>query len=275
MKSKSLFLLAIVFVIRISAQSGINNLSFENWSLNLIGMAPSGWFGQGISMQSSGAQHGTKFLRMTSGSLVPSFLMLGTVPALSGTLTGGAPYTQEPVAISGFYRLSGGTATASPLLNSYTKGQGNVNNLAAQIFSTNVNNWTSFSVPYLPLGVTSNLVDSIFIVVNSIGSGTGSNLVLDLDNLRLETSVGIDEVSLGTAFLVYPNPSSGTLHIFSQAETSCYLQVFGSDGKEILSNELPVGDNLLNLETLAPGIYLYKIHDKQGHLLLSNKLLRN
>lgn len=273
MKKQLLLLLFALISLQYQSQLGLNNMSFENWSNNLIGPAPTGWFGTGLTKKTSGAQQGSNYVSLTSGTNNSGFMMLGVISGLSGTFTGGTPYSQMPVSISGFYKASGtGTASTVPFMNAYTKESGQVNMMAMMSFSVDQSNWTSFSAQFFPINGNTSTVDSMFIMFNT--GNFGSSPVLDLDNLSLLAAnpVGIDAQSVGTSFLVYPNPAQNELNIVSKNEKAVSLSLMSLDGKLVKSEKLQEGDNKINLENYPAGIYIYQIMDQDQNILLRSKV---
>src|SRR4051812_1599679 len=109
MIKKLLFVLVFIVSINSKAQTGVTNLSFENWSNTIFGYEPNGWFGITISQQTVGAQQGTSYARIMTTSTVSSgfdgVMSLATIS--SSNIVNGAAYNQKPVSISGFYKTSG------------------------------------------------------------------------------------------------------------------------------------------------------------------------
>src|SRR5690349_6148618 len=144
MKKLILLFCLTLTTINYQSQNGLTNLSFENWSTNFIGPAPTGWFGTGLAKQTTGAQQGNNYVRITSNSTTQGVLMLGNITGMAGTFTGGQPYNQMPISISGFYKGSDLTTNSNAaLLNSYTKENGQINMMAMHTFSVDVSVWTS------------------------------------------------------------------------------------------------------------------------------------
>lgn len=275
MKKQLLLLLCLaLFSFKYKAQFGLGNLSFENWSTNPMGLAPSGWFGTGLTKKTSGAQQGNNYASLSPDNINSGFLMLGNLASLGGTVTGGAPYTQVPVSISGFYKASGiSTSSASPFMNAYTKDNGQLNTMAAYTFTANTNSWTSFSAPFYPTQGNPAAVDSMFILFN-IGV-FGSSTIFDIDNVSIQSMgvVGIDKHSIGTNFLVYPNPAHNELTILSKTEKTVNLMLMSIDGKIIKSEMLNEGDTKINLTSYPAGIYIYQILDSEQNVLLRSKMV--
>ena len=102
---------------------------------------------------------------------------------------------------------------------------------------------------------------------NTIGS------TLDLDNLSFQLVAGIDEHSIGTSFLVYPNPASNEFNIFSKdmSPTSVIItDAFGKTIDEILLNN---EKTRIDLQKYSAGIYTYSILDDEKTKKLSSKFV--
>jgi hypothetical protein len=78
---------------------------------------------------------------------------------------------------------------------------------------------------------------------------SNDNLVANFSSLT-----GIEDKLDGKNFVVYPNPSTGVMKVFSQNETS--LEVFDNIGRRILLLQLKAGIHQLDLT--AKGIYLFR-----------------
>lgn len=277
MKSKNLlFVFGLFFTLGSLAQSGISNMSFENWSSTTWGFAPSGWIGINTAQQTTGAHKGNKYVRLTNTSFNQGMLMLGTASTAT-VLKGGAPISQMPTALNGFVKTSGLASGDFVGVQIYTSDNGTINALGTYTIDTNLSLWTSFSVPLTIFGASSN-VDTVYIVATSgkMGPSSGTNSLsatLDVDDFWLEgvNMTGIENVSLGTAFMVYPNPTSDVLHVISKNEEASLIKINGIDGK--LITELPIRDERaeIDLKDLATGFYFYTIVDAGNTILLTGR----
>jgi hypothetical protein len=91
---------------------------------------------------------------------------------------------------------------------------------------------------------------------------------------------GIDETLPENGFQIYPNPGDGLIHIQNKTGiTNCQLSITDIYGREVLKNqELVFSDQestfKLNLDSLAPGLYLVKISENGRHLASMKYLLK-
>jgi hypothetical protein len=70
-----------------------------------------------------------------------------------------------------------------------------------------------------------------------------------------------------TNSLVHPNPSSGLFRVNTHESVyPLYIDVLNIEGKRVYSGPIfTKEDALINLTTLAPGVYLLRITDRNGH----------
>ncbi|WP_082795807.1 sugar-binding protein [Flammeovirga sp. SJP92] len=74
----------------------------------------------------------------------------------------------------------------------------------------------------------------------------------------------LDIPSLSPALKVYPNPTSGTLHINGLATDASTVTVLNMIGQVLLHQEVNTNQITLNLATLHSGTYILKIETSQG-----------
>lgn len=84
---------------------------------------------------------------------------------------------------------------------------------------------------------------------------------------------GLEEVRANSLISVYPNPNFGQVTFSLPGVLSTVqLKMFSLTGQEVLSDVLFGGDNLIDIGSLSPGIYLYQItfneHVQTGKLML-------
>jgi hypothetical protein len=276
MKTNRLFLFFILFAsLSSTAQIGLSNLSFENWGPSPFGTAPNGWLAFNASQQTSGAQNGTKFVRLTNSNFSTGTIILGTAPASATSITGGVPYTQTPLAISGFYKTAGIVSPYVVGISARTSFAGNTTAYASFTVGTNVATWTSFSESFFAFIPA---VDSLFIVATSANFGGGSStnsasVVFDLDNFSLSTTTGIDERSVGTSFIVYPNPATTQLNIISKDEKASLLIITDVNGKLLDEISITSEKTSVDLEKYNNGIYFYSIRNPENAVLFTSKFV--
>lgn len=278
MKTKHLLFSIGLFVTLLSfGQSGLNNTSFENWSNSTWGYSPTGWIGINAAQQTGGAHAGNRYVRLTNTTFNQGFLMLGTASTAT-VLKGGAPLNQMPAALNGFVKTSGLASGDVVGVQIYTSDNGTINALASYTVDTNLPAWTSFSLPLTIFGTSTN-IDTVYIIATSgkIGPSSASNSVsatLDVDDFWLSgiNAAGIDHSSMGTAFMVYPNPASDVFHIVSKDDNATRLKIADMSGRLAKEVLLEAEYNEIDLVGFANGFYIYTICDAENRALLSGKI---
>ena len=84
------------------------------------------------------------------------------------------------------------------------------------------------------------------------------------------SSTGINETTQENNLLVYPNPSSGILHIISEKES--YVNIYSIDGSLQKQFNVIAGFNTISLSSLTSGIYFYQIQN-ENKVTRSEKLI--
>ncbi len=281
MKKQLLFItVALLFSVIIKAQSGLTNLSFENWTSGFFGVRPVGWMGMTLSKQTNSVQQGTYYVRITTTSTVSptncdGILMLGY--AIGSNFYPGAPVSQKPITINGYYKTSGLGVGDTVGVYGVLESAGSFVSYTEFKETTNISNWTSFSTSFTNYTQTPDTIE-IYAYSNAQAFGGGPNKissVLDLDNLSLDYDSGIDELSIGTAFLVFPNPATNELTIISKDENATSVLISDLNGRVIKEIEITNEKTKIDLETISSGVYTYSIMNKQKTKLLSNKFIKN
>ena len=276
---KKLFtILFLALFTQVNAQGGITNLSFENWGPGIVGLQPNGWFGMAVSRISSGAQQGTHYVRIATTSTASSnnndgMLMLGY--AVGTSFYSGAPITQKPISINGFYKASGLGVGDSVGVYSVLEGQGSYISFTEFIANSNKTSCTSFSSSIINYTQTPDTIE-IYAYSNAQVFGGGPNKIgstLDLDNLSFVYATGIDELSVGTAFMVFPNPATSELTIISKDENATKVVISDLYGKVIKEIDMTDEKTQVDLESISSGVYVYSIMSKEKTKLLSNKFV--
>jgi hypothetical protein len=275
MKTKLLLLSASVASMLCSAQSGLTNLSFEAWSTTITGPAPTGWYGSGVTQKTSGAQHLSSYAEIKNvSSSQTGLLMLGSISGTASTFAGGVPYTQTPITFSGFYRSAGLATNDKCDFTAYTTKNGNIAYMAVASKTGNTSSWTSFTAPFMSLGANANdTIYMIFTVATHTSSPATVGASMDLDNITLSSVVGLDEHSVGTAFLAYPNPAAGNITLRSMDERAKFLNVVSVEGRVVAQEHILGETTTLSTASLPEGIYVYEIRSDDKSLLYSSRFV--
>ncbi len=88
-------------------------------------------------------------------------------------------------------------------------------------------------------------------------SDTNGCMAFDEITVNLDPCLGLEETQLSVS--VYPNPFTGQLFIRSEAAGSMAISLYDLRGDAIVSMNSPVNETGLDLDLLAPGIYMLRL----------------
>lgn len=294
---RSLTLILFVFVtLQVSAQSGVNNLGFENWNdQNLFNQdQPKGFGSIGQSKNSSDPKEGSLALSLTPKEITnPNTGNVDTVGvSVLGQITSsgpiiGAPYVSCPDSLTGYIRHhlpnrdSG--IVAGQVWNS-TDTLSTIDTLVGDTQET----WTSFSLPFKPAGCMGMTPDSIALVFSAeavfpdIGYNAGTQTAganagsFELDGLKIwvdGNATSLSELNKKEAnFGVHPNPASSTVQ-FEHGSLEERVRIFDMTGRNVRNIDLGNGTSeQVNVSGMDEGLYIYRVEGSKGEKLHSGKL---
>lgn len=218
-----------------------------------------------------------------SAMLTTKFVLMGKVPGImtlgqieidiinfTGDITGGIPYKQQPVNLTGYYKYSpAGEDSCLIVANLYRflPAKGKKESVALATFKTNTDTseWAFFSVPFqyfndsiLPDSINITILSSSNIEDPKVGS------VLHVDDIRLEGFLGIGgNEQEARRIMAYPNPAGDNINLaLREIVGNGYLRIFDSGGRQVLSKN--VSGKQINVMTgaLNSGYYYFYILEK-------------
>jgi hypothetical protein len=288
MKAKSiLFTICCLFGNYVQSQT-LPNTGFEILDTNGF---PSQWstgsYGAGSSMiNHSGSFSVSVWNWYYYGK---GFAVNGTANSHLSAYEGGTPYTQKATQLNGFYRYdtmgtytNNDSALVAVLLKKYnpssqqsdTIGYGTVHLPA---FAPSNGSFTSFSVDIVDWNPAIQ-PDSIVVLLQSSiqngfcdNAGDGNCLYFNVDDLSLETPLGITDLSgnyMKTE--VYPNPiiQNATIKIKSELDCKARITISDASGKMLMVENtfLIAGENdyVVSMSELYKGVYFVTIENIFG-----------
>lgn len=102
------------------------------------------------------------------------------------------------------------------------------------------------------------------VTVTDANGCTGTSAVTSV------TGLSVNNANLSKSISLYPNPTQDIVQI--KAEQQVNITISGLDGREMIKQE---NVKSVNISNLANGIYLFKIFDKNGQFLQSEKLIKS
>ncbi len=273
-KHLPLFIALILLMINASAQ--MTNLNFESWTTSSPSY-PTEWRGSTISQETVGAQQGNSFARIVTTTTANGSMFVGTFITPT-TFKSGVLFNQKPTALNGFYKTSG-LATGDSAMIVFFSLRGNPASLVTYgsfVETTNKSTWTSFSIPLTYPGSVTPDTATIFVASNPKPMGYGANSLnstIDVDNFSFTGLTGIDEKTIGTSFLAFPNPANKEFTIVSKNEEAVSVLISDISGKIISTEPIEYGNASINLDNYVNGVYFYTIVDKNKVVLFTSKFV--
>lgn len=116
---------------------------------------------------------------------------------------------------------------------------------------------------WTPGGITSSVaVVSPVANTNYVLTATNDGLCFPTTNITVSVTacpIGVTELSNQNA-IIYPNPSNKIINVdFSSIQTNSSIELFNSIGELVLVEKLENKENVINIENLQSGIYIYRI----------------
>lgn len=206
---------------------------------------------------------------------------------------GGTPYTQKAMKLNGYYRYdtsytqtNADTAIVAVLLKKYNTTLQKVDTVGYGI--TYLTSYSPSDNSFAPFEVIINDLqpgiqpDSIVVYMQSSLNGfcamstAGECLYLSIDNLSLETPLGISDIN-GNKIVpkIFPNPATNEFSIEFTADEISSVKIYSITGN--LVHQLTQNDSqLLNisLNTFDKGMYLVEITDSEGNTY-TDRLVKN
>jgi len=269
------------------AQVQPTNASFENWTPATGFSNPDGWettnydIGafqfETVTEQTTGAQDGASFARLTSVDVLgqftlPGMLSYGIIDIVNATITGGVSYTDRPEFFRGYYNYNA-TGDMCGIGCYFTKWNGtSADTVATGVFYTDssTTGWTFFDITItyqLP-----DVPDTMNIIISSSGTTPVIGSVLDVDNLYFEGLVtGKQDISFGNRLEIYPNPSKGIFNISANNITA--FEVLDITGKVVYSASYTEDIDNVNIDMRKQEKGIYMLRLKTQSSIITRKLI--
>lgn len=109
------------------------------------------------------------------------------------------------------------------------------------------------------------------LVIKATDSNPGHLVEAGFDSFQIidSASVSINEF-LNNEILVYPNPIKSTL--FINVESNTKIKIIDIQGRELITNQLKIGQNSIDVSCLLPGIYMLISQNK--HSIKSQSIVK-
>jgi len=103
----------------------------------------------------------------------------------------------------------------------------------------------------------SGFIDDIFIYDRALSAAEVTTLYTLPQNPTPAGTASVNELE-AKLVSVYPNPTNSSLTVSFESENSSTYSVYTTDNREVLSGELNLGNNTIDVQNLAAGTYFLK-----------------
>lgn len=296
MKRTLTFCFLTFFAVQLSAQSGMNNLGFEDWTTIAGQPSPNGFPSYGASQNTSAnVPQGNSALTITTTEFT---FQGGSVDTIGRSLLGevsnqsliqGEDISYCPDSITGFFKWDLPNQDTGVFVAQFYENGSFVGGTGTQVFDGTQSSWIPFSFEIAPANCGGNTPDTIQIIMASEGVGLFQNTdygtqslggTASFDSLQLWNDgepVGIESLTQSDVdYGVHPNPASQTAR-FEFGQEAERIRVFDMTGRNVRT--LNVGqkrsEKRMQVGDLKSGLYLYRIENEEGQELHSDKLQVN
>ncbi|MGE0635039.1 MAG: T9SS type A sorting domain-containing protein [Bacteroidia bacterium] len=218
----------------------------------------------------------TKFIGFPINQTAPGICTNGTVNTTTEAIEGGDPFTERPVAFTGWYQAGPVNGDSYSFEAALTKWNGSTRDtLGTASFSgtATVSTYTQFTAT---VAYTSSATPDTLVVVllpsNPVTPQTNSFVIFD--DLGYTTStVGINAADAKENITVYPNPVSENLFINMAGIQDASVSIFDITGKKVFHQNLNEKVNTINVNALANGMYVYQVSSNTSETLKTGKFI--
>lgn len=280
----------------IAQQDTVLNGGFEAWGSNPFYDEADNWttlnpltqaLGAELAFKATGAgefNSGLAAMKLVTTSIpvigvTPSILTNGAVNSATQTVEGGSEFTDRPLTFNFSYRFDSVNNDSSLFSVTFsrwnaTMGMTEVVGSANATMGGTAGAWVNaqFSIDYQ----SQEQPDSVLILFASgddINPAAGSALFID-DLFYGYTPAGIAEETVVSAQL-YPNPVNDVVSVrFSGAEIPSAYEIFGVDGRRIVSGTVANTLATIDVSAISPGTYIMQLRSKDGSVA-STRFVKN
>lgn len=285
------FLLFILFIPRLFAQTDIPNSGFENWQSGGGFFSsyndPVGWetlnsetnaLGVNTVERESSTQYvrsGQYALKLRTRNLpivnqiAPGLCATGSINIQTENVEGGIPFSDRPQAINGWYQYypqQGDTGQVGIVLTrwDFSNNQRDTVGIGGFFALGTTSQYTFFSGPVTYFS-SQNPDTMLLILVSSSRFSPRINSTMYVDDLSLEYGTTNLVAQKNDAPKIYPNPVRDQMYF--EVDGAKELEIIDQSGKVAQRHRLNSGQSQLSLANLINGQYLLRFFDYQRAIL--------
>jgi hypothetical protein len=265
---KFTFLMTLLIVLTINANTQIPNPGFENWYNSANGFDPVGWI-------TSNATPFVSVERATPGyqgnfAVKVKTWMAGIIVAPGTCQSDAFYYTSRPESLSGFVKCTIVPGDSASIVITVT--QGGINGVgvgaARKVFNSSISSYTAFNLPiYYDSSAATDTIYIDIIAGRQATPSLGTEIIVD--ELSLSSATGIDNAKAPLSDQVgqnYPNPAKEftiiPLNLANAGNINIKIfDLFGREIKTVFNEAVTSGDHQLKFSVaeLPGGIYFCTI----------------
>ncbi len=294
-KMKKLLLSASVSILFsgiVSAQ--INNGGFETWaadgsncqspvqwgtlngSTSVLGICTATKETVNIHGGAAALKLTTKFIGFPINQMAPALCTNGVINTTTQAIDGGDPFTERPVAFTGWYLaapLSGDQYSFEAALTHWNGSSRDTIGKATFSGTATVSVYTQFTATVIYTDVINP--DTLIVALLPSNPVTPvANSSVTFDDLEYTSSgVGINAADAKESITVYPNPVSENLYVNMAGILGANVSIFDITGKKVAQQILTEKLNSVNLASLANGMYVYQVNSSANGTLKTGKFI--
>ena len=127
-----------------------------------------------------------------------------------------------------------------------------------------------YSATYTPKTITLTSefdnVDEVRFYISAGGyKGNQSGTDHSINSIKVSAPVlGVNDFEISSKLKIYPNPATNQVTIDAKELDNANLEVLNNNGKQMFTQKLQGSLNIINLNHLSSGIYLFKVNSKEG-----------
>lgn len=287
LKSKNIIILIIfLFYTLFSFSQNLPNFDFEDWEQRNSFNNPVTWGTSNFSVYSvynfnpviqeeQNVFSGNSCVKLEtiekniSGEIikVAGIITLGTfdidLSTRKAVIKGGIPFTNKPTVFSGYYKYSTtgiDSCIMSIFLTKFNSSTKVSDTLGMGVFTSN--NQEEWSIFEAPIQYNSNEnPDSMNIVILSSDTSifdVGSTLFVD--KLFVDATLNLSKEIITPQISVFPNPASDYIKVNCPNFSNYNYSLYDITGKKVMSSQLQLTENSINISNLNPGLYFIQIN---------------
>lgn len=290
-----IFLIILIYTITpcLTAQTVVPNGSFETWINHGNYEDPQYWdtpnqelssipfFGTTVVTKSTDHEDSSYSAKLETKHIVilplniPGFITLGkltiNLTTLSYTITGGAPITDNPTHLQGFYKYFPQGGDSCVIGITLYKSVGNVvDTIGYGYFSTHstVSDWTPFSA-WINYDTVATPDTMNIAAISSAQDTATAGTILYVDHFILDYTVGIDTKNPEAGIKIYQDRETKRILLFFDFNTPQQTSValYNMSGQIVKTAQtafIEKQKQIISYDDLSKGIYLLEIiHDNQ------------